>query len=405
MIRTILLDLDDTLLANSMDTFLPAYFQGLGAHLSDLVDKKRMLNELVAGTQDMLTNLDPCTTLEQAFANHFYPALGLPEAETRTTIEAFYNGAYKDLKSLTSRVPGATTLVENLRTRGLELVVATNPLFPRMAIDERLRWAGIMPGDGQFALVTSYESLHFAKPQPEYYAEILARLGRYPGEALMIGDNLEADIKPAHRLGMAVYHVTNEPDPEFPSGDLQSFPMDLLSTRYNPGSDPLEDPRIILARLRALPAAVRAITAGMDPSAWTRRPEANEWAPTEIICHLRDVEQEVNLPRLAAILELDSPHLPAFDTDRWAEERDYISMNGPSAQDEFCMARLRLLAALAKLRPEEWERTGRHSLLGPTTLRELFKFSTEHDWLHIAQLRKTLASLESLPPKLIPHPR
>ncbi len=51
MIRTILLDLDDTLLANSMDTFLPAYFQALGSHLAGIVDQGEMLNELIAGTQ------------------------------------------------------------------------------------------------------------------------------------------------------------------------------------------------------------------------------------------------------------------------------------------------------------------------------------------------------------------
>ena len=397
MIHTVLFDLDDTLLANSMDTFLPAYFEELGSHLSSIVDEGSMLTELIAGTQKMLVNLDPCTTLEQAFANHFYPALGLPKAETRAAIEAFYHGAYKELSRLTSEVQGAASLVDNLHARGLELIVATNPLFPRMAIDERLRWAGITPDDGRFELVTSYENLHFTKPQPEYYAEILARLGRDPGEALMIGDNLEADIKPAHRLGMAVYHVTKEPDPDFPSGDLHSFPIDLLEHPYSPGSDSLEDPRIILARLRAVPAALGVMTARVHPGQWTQRHNPDEWAITEIMCHLRDVEQEVNLPRLATVLEQHSPHLPAFDTDRWAQERHYLSMSGPSARDEFCMARLQLIGILANLQPADWERTGRHSLLGPTTLRELCKFSTEHDWLHLAQLRKTLTLLESLP--------
>ncbi len=65
-------------------------------------------------------------------------------------------------------------------------------------------------------MITSYEHLHFAKPQPEYFAEILARLGRQPEEALMIGDSLENEILPAHRLGMSVFHVVNLPGPIVP---------------------------------------------------------------------------------------------------------------------------------------------------------------------------------------------
>ncbi|MGD2162318.1 MAG: hypothetical protein PVG04_04440, partial [Anaerolineales bacterium] len=65
MIRTVLLDLDDTLLINSMDSFLPAYFQRLGAYLSDVADPDRMLAALMAGTQAMLANDDPSQRLER----------------------------------------------------------------------------------------------------------------------------------------------------------------------------------------------------------------------------------------------------------------------------------------------------------------------------------------------------
>lgn len=416
MIRTILLDLDDTLLANSMDSFLPAYFQALGSHLAGIVDEGEMLKELIAGTQDMLANLDPCITLEQAFSRRFFPALGLNETEAKPVIEAFYRGPYRELKSLTSTIQGARSLLMDFRSRGLELVIATNPLFPRVAVEERLAWADL-PVDGmKYSIITSYENLHFAKPQPEYFAEILARLGRQPDEALMIGDSLENEILPAHRLGMAVYHVVTPPSPSmpagdtdgipavlleqpqdtsnFPSGSLLDFPFQLLETAPDaPGDDPLLDPRIILARLRAVPAALRVMTAGIEAGAWNQRPEAGEWAPAEIMCHLRDVELEVNLPRLAALLEQANPHLAAFDTDRWAGERDYLHQDGGVARDDFCQARIQLIGILAEIEPQDWERSGRHTLLGPTTIRELMKITSEHDWLHLAQLRQAIATL------------
>jgi len=52
------------------------------------------------------------------------------------------------------------------------------------------------------------------------------------------------------------------------------------------------------------------------------------------------------------------------------------------------------IARLSALDLNAWERAARHTLLGPTTLHELMKIATEHDWLHMAQLRETLEALE-----------
>ena len=67
------------------------------------------------------------------------------------------------------------------------------------AVRERMRWAGV--DDFPYALVTAIEKCHFAKPHPEYFAEVLARLDKRPDEALVVGNDWEADMVPAARLG------------------------------------------------------------------------------------------------------------------------------------------------------------------------------------------------------------
>jgi hypothetical protein len=59
---------------------------------------------------------------------------------------------------------------------------------------------------------------------------------------------------------------------------------------------------------------------------------------------------------------------------------------------------MKLINTLEGIKPEDWNRPARHALIGPTTLRELMKIATEHDWLHMAQLRETLDALSSLLP-------
>ena len=81
MITTLLLDLDDTLLENDDDVFIPAYFEKLSQHLADIVPKERMLSQLLAGTVAMLENKDPSLLLKEAFDQVFYSGINVTQDE------------------------------------------------------------------------------------------------------------------------------------------------------------------------------------------------------------------------------------------------------------------------------------------------------------------------------------
>src|SRR5258706_3918862 len=122
---------------------------------------------------------------------------------------------------------------------------------------------------------------------------------------------------------------------------------------------------------------------------WPRRPADGEWSLTEIVCHLRDVELEVNLPRLRAVIEQDNPFIAGADTDPWALERGYQSQDGPRALRDFAQAR-QASARLLRLQPASaWRRTARHAIFGPTQLVEIAGWFLDHDLIHLEQVRKT----------------
>ena len=58
-----------------------------------------------------------------------------------------------------------------------------------------------------FHAIVTPEDCGARKPNPEIFLHTLGLLGVAPENALMIGDNLEADIAPAKALGMRVFHV------------------------------------------------------------------------------------------------------------------------------------------------------------------------------------------------------
>ena len=211
MITTLLLDLDNTLLGNDMEDFIPTYLNRLGAHMADMVPPDRFISELMHGTRAMMGNLDPTVSMEQAFAETFYPSLGLPESAIRSQIADFYATVFPTLQALTTHRPEAEQLVQSAFEAGLEVAIATSPLFPRTAIEQRLAWAGVPAECYNYALITSYEYSHFSKPHLEYYAEILGRLGVSPHEDAMIGNDPEDDLAPAQIIGMSVFHVSHSP--------------------------------------------------------------------------------------------------------------------------------------------------------------------------------------------------
>ncbi len=399
MTPTLLIDLDDTLLDNNIDTFLPAYLQALSRELAPLAEPKRLIDILIAATGKMVENTRPDCMLKEVFDDAFYPALGVKVSAVQGSIEKFYAEVFPTLKKLTRPRPEAIRMVEQAFERGYQLVIATNPLFPLTANLQRLEWAGLPADKYPFALVTSFENYHFAKPQPAFYAEVLARLGWPEGPVVMVGNDLYRDIAASRKLGLAAFWLTENgvTPPDGPEGPttrgrlsdlipwLEITPAPVLQPDYRPVS-------AMLAVLRSTPAVLDTLCRDLPSEAWTRRPEPDGWSPTEILCHLRDVEKEVNLPRVQLLMEQNNPFLAGKDTDPWAVQRRYIRQDGLQALHKFTGARLELLDLLGAIQPEDWNRPARHAIFGLTRLAELVGINAGHDRLHVRQVESAITA-------------
>ncbi|CUS02765.2 Haloacid dehalogenase domain protein hydrolase [Candidatus Promineifilum breve] len=222
MIQALLLDLDDTLLGNDIDTFMKGYFALLSAYARPLFDEATFLPHLIQATQAVIADTDPRRANHEVFWQAFEGLTGGRRAELEPFFQRFYDTEFARLRPSTVARPAAAALVGAALDRGLAVVIATNPLFPRVAIEQRLAWAGIAVGDHDYALVTTYENMHAAKPQPAYYREILAAVGHAPAQALMVGDDWRNDINPAATTGLHTYWIAAAdaapPDPALISG-------------------------------------------------------------------------------------------------------------------------------------------------------------------------------------------
>ncbi|MCC5466188.1 HAD family hydrolase [Pelosinus baikalensis] len=206
MIKSILFDLDGTLLPFHMDEFMSAYFTHLGKKVAHVMEPKQFMKQLLASTGVMIANEDGKQTNQQVFSEHFFATVNLAEEVLLPIMNDFYENEFSLLQEVTRRDAAARVAVNTALSSGLDVVVATNPIFPLVATQQRLEWAGL--GDITFKLVTTYENSHFCKPNTQYYEEIVGKLGCQPHECLMVGNDVEEDLAAA-KIGMKTYLVTD----------------------------------------------------------------------------------------------------------------------------------------------------------------------------------------------------
>jgi len=199
-----LFDLDGTLLSLEAAEFLRYYFGALSAKFEDLcADQEEFVGLLMGSTEKMIRN-DGSRSNQEVFMEDFMIKMEIEdrrEAEKiKERFEQFYQSEFAALDQyfeLDRETPAE--IINYLKTQGKKLVLATNPLFPKEAVAARLSWIGIEASD--FELLTHYENMSYAKPNPNYYKEILEKIDAAPEDCLMIGNDLKEDAV-ASELGI-----------------------------------------------------------------------------------------------------------------------------------------------------------------------------------------------------------
>lgn len=386
---TLLLDLDDTLLDTNVDVFLPAYYAALSEDLCDVVPPEAMLAALRLGVRQMMLSHDPARTLQQVFEAEFYPSLGLQADALRDRLANFYGNVYPNLRGNTRQRDGVRELMQWASAAGHLVALATDPLFPMAATIERVRWAGL--DASQFEIISSFETFHFTKTHPAYFAEMLGRLGWPERPAVMAGNDVERDLVPAARLGLTTFHVSPNGISEGDrSGNLIQLREWIEAHESSLQPTVLKDREAVLAVLEATPAALQGMTTGLTASGWAHEPAADEWAVIELVCHLRDTEREVHSQQISTLIDLKEPFVARPDAAVWAKQRRYLGENGAEALREFAAAREATLERLRSLPDETWSKGARHAIFGPSNFLEVIGFMAEHDRQHVRQAWRTL---------------
>jgi hypothetical protein len=151
----------------------------------------------------------------------------------------------------------------------------------------------------------------------------------------------------------------------------------------------LSEARRELARL---PQLLSDLLGDLEEWSASTRPAPDEWAPVEVLCHLRDEETEDFGARLRAVVNGATEFSP-IEPERWVEERRYRPSVLGDVLRELSARRATNLDFLASLAPEQLLAAVPHRRLGQLSGLDLLAAWVTHDRLHLTQLAGTLARL------------
>ena len=207
MIKTIFFDLDGTLLPVNQQRFVDTYFgEMVKTFALKGFDPNLVFKAVMSGTEKMRLNEGPLSN-NDVFLNSFKEDLNADPVHLSNLFETFYSTTFDLVKQATTLQPLSNKLIQFLKSIGIQLVLATNPLFPAISTHKRIQWAGLNKDD--FALITTIENGYASKPNPKYFKNLMTTLSLTdPSTILMIGNDAIEDLA-ATKVGIETYLITD----------------------------------------------------------------------------------------------------------------------------------------------------------------------------------------------------
>lgn len=204
--KYILFDLDATLLPMDQNEFIKAYFTSLIKYLVPLgFEPQKLYQSIWNSIMAVVSNDGKCTN-EEKFWNEMSGYYGSNIRDSEPFYIDYYVKHFDKNKAVCGYNESSNIVIKKAKEKGIKIVLATNPVFPRIATEARMRWAGI--DDHDFIYITTYENSHYCKPNLKYYEEILNVIGATAEECLMVGNDAFEDMV-ASTIGMKVFLLTD----------------------------------------------------------------------------------------------------------------------------------------------------------------------------------------------------
>lgn len=147
------------------------------------------------------------------------------------------------------------------------------------------------------------------------------------------------------------------------------------------------DHNALIDQYLAGPRRLRDALAGLTPEQLDAHPIPGKWSIKQVLCHIADYEP-VYADRMKRVIAEDDPPLLAGSPDGFVARLAYQQRVVDEELALIDVVRSQMARILRSLTPEDFQRTGVHSVRGPVALEKLLQQITEHIPHHLALLQE-----------------
>lgn len=202
-IKTLLIDLDQTLLASNKLGVKTDFIR----HAFLLLLRSNSIHSSITVmrqvTKALYEDHSPLTNRERVI-QHISRVLKVDQNEAERLIVTTIDTLFPKLEKWFHPVPGAHDFLDWATGQfgPQNLILATNPVWTEAVVSMRLRWGSFDPN--RFRCITHSGRMHSCKPHVSYYEEILQQENLTAKDCLMIGDDRKKDL-PAVKAGIRTF--------------------------------------------------------------------------------------------------------------------------------------------------------------------------------------------------------
>lgn len=221
--KAVFFDLDGTLLFVEINSYMEEYVRKVTKKFATKgYNPQEFAKKFWDASMDLL-QCDGSRLCSEAFWESYCKLFGKDDySYDESVFEDFYENEWKEMREQFIKFnPDAVRAVEICREKGLKVVLATNPVFPPIATDERMSWTGLKPE--MFDHVTYYDNSHYTKANTGYYLELCEMFDLKPSEVLMVGNDTRDDMN-CLEVGLNGFLVTNEYTYDRGNVDIDKLP-------------------------------------------------------------------------------------------------------------------------------------------------------------------------------------
>jgi hypothetical protein len=141
------------------------------------------------------------------------------------------------------------------------------------------------------------------------------------------------------------------------------------------------------------PAILEELIRGLTDAELARKPGRDRFSIGEVIAHLEHAERTLYGPRIRAIIDADTPRLPAYKapTDGFGGRAVRTTL------ESYARERTANSKLLDSVEGDDLKRTGIHEMYGPLTLENVISEIAYHDLGHIKQVSELVRWLRYHP--------